>query len=485
MAEKGKRIRYYLKQLGKTDARNFASYLRTELLGNSIPMHDLFLACMEQRDWESLDLKHLHLSLFPQKPWKKKAADYLFLRLSQLQQHLHAFLAFQHFRKDKHSFHQSRLMALTERGWDQYLDSTYRQAKNALPSPSGAKNLLSQLRLEMTLNSHLSTQAVAGTDTHLPELHDALDHYYFLQKLKYATASVNAALLFGDQMEVRMVEVVLATIAKAPDNFPVVIRAYAAAYQMLEHTVRQDQRAASYFQNLQKLLYSAPEIARDEAGDLFTYAINYATLQWHAQVKGSTDLIVGLYDKMLEGQILQDEGGMPPRYYKNIVAMACKLGRLEWAQDFADAYKEKISGNTPELAVCYNQAVLSFHRGDYAGTVRLLYHRIGEFRDELFALGARIYLCRALWEQEEMDWLGRNLIAFRKYLKRTDTLVEVEKKTYLLYVSMMLRLQKAASGNPDLVRQKLQKIGIDLNLAPDTQLLRSLKAIVVLKMGNA
>ena len=51
-------------------------------------------------------------------------------------------------------------------------------------------------------------------------------------------------------------------------------------------------------------------------------------------------------------------------------------------------------------------AVLRFHQKKYRETVSLLFPEISKFEDVLYAVGARFYLCRALWELKEMDWCG-------------------------------------------------------------------------------
>ena len=77
----------------------------------------------------------------------------------------------------------------------------------------------------------------------------------------------------------------------------------------------------------------------------------------------------------------------------------CRFGEFEWVESFIETYKDKLSEDPEQLAYLYNRAVLQFHKKEYGEVIKLLYHRIQSFQKISYGIGARIYLCKALWEQ--------------------------------------------------------------------------------------
>jgi hypothetical protein len=478
--QRGKKLAYFLKQLDEAALAGLQEYLRSPLFANSNQMVEMLSACLQNMDGNNLDLEQIHTALFPSKKWDSKRSKYLQLRLAQLLNHLLDYHALLRYQEDEQARFLYRLDAAIEENWDSYIPFMYTQTRRQLPEAHGGAKAMVEMRLETRYNSYLTGIAVSGSDTHLEQVHETLDDYFLLQKLKYATASANLALGTGEYKEDPLLDLILGYVDAMPDTERgLLLKAYANARYMIRYATTQGEAAADLdFVQLKEFLAEEYPIAKAELLDLHTYALNFCTIRIHQGEASYIAETKWLYDRILERGLLLEGEKMRAGYYKNIVTIMCRFREFDWAESFVEEYREKITSDPDQLAYLYNKAVLAFHRKDFAATVRMLYHRIHEFSDVLFGIGARNYLCRALWNQSEYRWLGSNLAAFRVYLKRQRDLSETDKRIHLMYVKYFEQILNAHTTNPDRSRQKLETIRERLNESGEGAVFQSLRTIL-------
>jgi hypothetical protein len=170
--------------------------------------------------------------------------------------------------------------------------------------------------------------------------------------------------------------------------------------------------------------------------------------------------------------MLLDNGRLSPNFYTNTVMLMCRFGELEWAEKFIFQFRALIYGESrgEELAFTYNLAVLRFYQEKYQETIGLLFNEIGRFEDPLYSVGARTYLCRALWEQGDWEWLIAALHAFRQFLSRNTQLGKAEKANNLKFIQYLEKMARIKSGNPQQIREKLRKVRAQLEAEGNRQL---------------
>lgn len=481
---RGKKLAYFLDRLDEEALDALGEYLRSPYGANSPQMVRLLSAGMEFRDGKGIDLERLHAHLFPDRAWDAKRAKYLQLRLGQLLDHLLDHQAFQAFRQDEQARYRYRLDAAIAQGWDSYIPMIFTQALRKLPGLPGANRLHQELQLETRYNSYLSDIAASGTDTHLDQLHGALDDFFLLQKVKYGAAAANMALRTGPAKPDPLLDLVLAYLDQSPEAHKLPM-AYAHALRMIRGVVPDvEDKGLRHFQGLKKFFTSGPPCDKAELLDLYTYALNFCTVRIHQGQGRFISETKWLYEQVLAESILLESGRLSAIYYKNIVTIMVRFGEFDWAEDFVETYRERIASDPAGLTYLYNKAILAFHRGDYAGTIRMLYHRINEFVNLLIGLGARIYLCRALWKQGEIDWLRSNLASFRIYLKRQKEISDMDRRIYLLYVKYFEQILKAQTARPDRSRQKLERIRTRLGSSGEGKVFKSLQVILDELLGE-
>lgn len=478
--QRGKKLAFFLTKLDEAALSGLEEYLRSALFANSNQMAELLVISHRNIEGNNLNLEKIHAALFPDREWDAKRGKYLQLRLAQLLNHLLDFHALLRYQEDEQARYLYRLDAAIEQDWESYIPFMYTQARRQLPALRGASRALMEMRLETRYNSYLTGIAVSGSDTLLSQVHDTLDDFYLLQKLKYATASANLSLHSGEYNENPLLNLILDYVEALPrDEKSLLLKAYGSAWEMIRYaTTEGEDTSDHHFRQLKEYLGGDSSVANTEMLDLNNSALNFCTIRIHQGKAEYISETKWLYEQILEKELLLEGGQMRAGYYKNIVTIMCRFRELDWAKNFVEEYRDRIASDPDQLSYLYNTAVLSFHQGDFAGTVRLLYHRIHEFSDVLFGIGARNYLCRALWKQKEYQWLGSNLSAFRVFLKRQKELSETDQRIHLMYVKYFEQILNAYTTNPDRSRQKLEAIRERLSASGEGAVFQSLQSIL-------
>ena len=456
----------------------FKTYLESPLFANSAQLSQLLDLCLEYLEQGALHLEEIHGTLFPEVEWTGKREKYIQLRVAQLLDHLLDYKALGTFQLDKSARYRYRFLTGLAEDWSHYIPFLYSRASASLAKESGANRYLGLLQLETSYNTYLSKSGAVGSDTHLTQVGEALDQHFLLQKLKYGAAAENVALTGGEFKEDPLLEMVLQFLERPKDQQEDLLTAYKDALLMLRGQREGQAVASENYQHLKQILGKKSAIASAELLDLHTYALNFCTLRIY---QGDSEYIEETkwhYEQLLNTGLLLEKGRLGATYYKNIVTIMCRFGQFDWAEEFVEDYQDKITADPEKLAYLYNRAVIQFHRGNFGETVKLLYHRIQDFKDILFGIGARIYLCRSLWEQKELDWLEQSLNAFRIYLKRSPFITDSERNIYLLYVKYFVKILMAHRSTPDRAYKKLAKIAEELQNSGEGSLFQWLRKIV-------
>ena len=171
--------------------------------------------------------------------------------------------------------------------------------------------------------------------------------------------------------------------------------------------------------------------------DIFSFLLNFCIRKIN---QGEEDYLIHafeLYRLLIQSGDLLIEGQISPQQYKNVVSLACRVGKLEWAEAFMNGHKQFLADDQGGMAVQYNHAVILFHRSEFAPAIR-------EFRkliqipssDVFYGLDARIYLWKSYFEHRlelsphELDDMFRLYDSFRLYVDRNKHISQQHQKQY-------------------------------------------------------
>ena len=171
----------------------------------------------------------------------------------------------------------------------------------------------------------------------------------------------------------------------------------------------------NYFAELKTILNSYSKgFAAIINVELFKFAQNYCIGQSNRGKKMFLNELFYLYQISLENKIALVNDELSPTNFKNIVTVACNLGKLDWVEDFIANYGQKLPAEQRANSIAINTALLYWYRRKLSEAVRL-FSRV-EFDDPFYALDAKSLLLKIYFEQDEKEVLLSFCESFKMYL---------------------------------------------------------------------
>ncbi len=379
---------------------------------------------------------------------------------TQLNQKVIEFLALVEFRDSDHLQKELFMQALLRREMPiSDLKWQYgRIANRVKKEPESSERILHRLHLRRTLAEATvhdrKTRVVWQED--FTELHDLLDEYYQLEKLKLTCASLNAWHIFNhgkEAMDASPWPVQMDPAIRS--ELPPLPRAYALIISLLE---AEDPTSDPLAELLELLDAHAADFSDLEANQVYAYVLNFCIRQMNQGRHEFGHSTATLYRQLLTNGLILNQGTLPPQQFKNIVALHCRIGELDWVRGFLDQAHDLLPPEFAPQAILYNQAVLSFHLRDYTAAIQSLKNVIADLRDDVFyGIDARVYLWRSYFENlaaaslDEVDEMYRLYDSFRIYLDRNEKISLAHKTDYRNFIRLFKRM---IDLYPDLFRDR-------------------------------
>jgi hypothetical protein len=471
-SKRGQKLYYYLSRLSPKELKDLHAYFSSPLLGNSLQMARMLLTIQAEvldKGGKVIDAELFQTEFFPDQALDDNKRKYIRIRLVQFLERVLDFVAFMEYKGDTNAHHVHLLKAMHTRGWEKYFERTYQEIEAMPPKKDFGEYHLYRMRREIVRNDHLSGNASIASETNLPKTIERIDNYIIFIALKYACAAMTQKILGKIEIETKFDQIAsqYANQDSYQDNIEVV--AYTHSYRMLCAYINGEHEGDLHFDCLSEILNNPATLDRSEAYDLFSLASNYCQLQIRA---GKFEYIARLRDvyttALAKGTITNS--GIISRYtYRAIVNQMCKVGEVQWSANFVEEWKYRIGGDTDHLTYYVTKAYIHLLAKDLDKAIELLYNRIALIEDVNLSINARTYLCRAVWEKGDFQWLNSILEAFRLFLIRCKSMSKPEKLSYERYLEIFTKMCAAQLGNPDLVRKKLERLKVSIEENGETQ----------------
>lgn len=473
---KERRFYQLVEYLNEKEIDQFNIFLESPLHGNNKRLSaffEAFYAEVLQNPSPSVSPAHLFSILEPGKPFGPKEGKRINRVLNKLTTQFFQYLSL--IRSQGAPLAQSVFLIeeMIERGMVKHIPRIYQKLVDEGGTRNGRIVYQSMLEVEMLMNTWKTENAGFNTDTHLQQVLDRLDRVYLLEKLKYGCAALNETIVTKQHYETQFLGYLLEYVDQTCDEQPSVIQAYYHAYKIIQNLSVPSKQDHATYHLLKSLILSADDIEPIELSDLTTYALNYCAIQIQ---RGNTHFFLEareLNDSLINSEALLVKGLLSPKYYKNIVAVYCRFKDYDRAEEFTEAYKDRLSYDSNGAAYLFNRSVVLFHRGSYAEVSKLLYFNLNLFRDVVFGFTARVYLCKSLYETElEKGFvlLPSALEAFRVYLGRKESLDDSEKKNYKVFIRLFKSLIRHLTSPSHKVTGLLQAMKLKMQQSGEDRL---------------
>lgn len=276
------------------------------------------------------------------------------------------------------------------------------------------------------------------------ELQVLLQEFWLSKGAQLACGAANANKIFKQQSPPAPE---FSTFLKTalPQSESLLPRMYHLTFKLLE-----GEDAGDLFSELLGLLETHRNaIAEFTRNDLYSYLLNHCIRQINLGKSVFLHHAFSLYQQLLKNKDLLQDGKISPQQFKNITALASRIGHLDWVDAFIGEFQGKLSDSHHGMAIQYNQAVLLFHRRDYAQSI-VRFREIIQVanHDVFYGLDARMYLWKSYFEHlahlnaEEVDEMYRLYDAFRLYIDRNEKISALHQVQYRNFVRLFRRFMK-------------------------------------------
>ncbi len=291
---------------------------------------------------------------------------------------------------------------------------------------------------------------------HLQERNDALDLYYFCNKLRTACDMASRNKAINASYECHFIDSLLPAFENAPEwlRREPALQAYYQTLLMLR------EEEESHYQEVRRLLYDNPHVfPQEELSDLYDYVQNFCVKKVNSGQTQYYSQILGLYKEMLARELLLRDGYLTQWTYINIVTTGIRLQDLEWTEQFIRTYREHLAPEVRDNVYTYNLAALQFERRNYQQALQLL--QDVEFSDAFYHMSAKIIQLKSYYELEETEPFFSLLEASRKYIRRNRQLSDYQKQSNAAFLKLAgklynLRLQMGIGRGQRLQQQARQ-----------------------------
>ena len=172
--------------------------------------------------------------------------------------------------------------------------------------------------------------------------------------------------------------------------------------------------------------------------DIIVKCANHLIITLNA---GQTDLyplIFKTYKTAIDGDFLILDKDL----YRNIPYLACKSHEFEWALEFVEKYKDRLSEEDKESAYSFTKARTLWYAKDWEGVIRTL--RNVEYKDMAYNLLARSYILTCYYELDDYEPLDSLIKSFKVYLRRKRNVSKARKDSFYNFITALDHLMKAS-----------------------------------------
>lgn len=287
-------------------------------------------------------------------------------------------------------------------------------------------------------------------DLTLQHSSDALDAYYFLQKLQYACVMLDRQAILQGEYDTGISEAWLEHLLAREFFGEPLIRLH---YVILKALQEEDKEV--YFMEMREAIQA--EIGEGSTlRNVYLLAINYCARKIR-QGKGQyLQEALSLYHQGLERGILLDGKEISPWTFTNVVKLSLRLQQFTEIEQFIARYAERLPAQLRADALAFNQAELYYYTGR-TDEAQALLNQVS-YSDLNYYLGARVLLAKLYYEAEASKSLLSLLAAFTIFLKRNRQISSALKQTYLNFCELLFQLIRRKPEQLEALREKIQQV---------------------------
>ena len=392
--------------------------------------------------------------------WKKiyhdkKYDDIRFRKLnSDLLKLVEGFLAQQTFENNQLNQSTCLLTAVEKKSMNELFESSSRIAKRISKQQAHitADFFYYQYQIEKSKYEFNKYKFEKSTSLNVEEIGDNLDKFYIAEKLKYYSAILPQAKIATSTEDLLFFDQIINHVKK--NNYADVPSI--ALYYQIYLTISDNDNVDHYFKLRELLVKFGDQLSIPEAKSIYDMAVNYCVIKNNQGQSNFVFELFEVYKDYLENGIIDGDGELAPRHFRNVVNVATRIGKYEWTEQFINDFKDKLPEDFRNNAVSYNLARLYFFQKEYNRVIESLQEV--EYEDVTYNIGSKVFLLKIYYELDETEPLFSIMESFRVYLNRHKEIPLQRRKNYFSLIKFTKKLINLMPGN----KKELEKIKAEL-----------------------
>ncbi|HMG16901.1 MAG TPA: hypothetical protein VK590_15700 [Saprospiraceae bacterium] len=298
-----------------------------------------------------------------------------------------------------------------------------------------------EYQIEKNYYDILTHQEKRISKTNFESIVNNLDRFYLAEKLKYYCSVLSRQYQVSHEYKLLFIDEIVNHLA----NYNYLDVPSISVYYQIFLTQTDGDNEEHYFKLKNLLDANSKYFQRDEAYEIYTYALNYCIRKSNFGAVEFLKEYFETYKVLLTKDIIEfedEEHG--PWHFKNIILASLRLGEYDWTERFIKDYKDKLPEELRENAVSFNMAQLYFYKKEYGKVIKYL-HQV-EYEDLTYNLNSKAFLIQTYYELDEIEPLYSLTESFRVYLQRNNKIAAQRSRNYLNFIKFVKKLTKILPG---------------------------------------
>ncbi|MDX2278418.1 MAG: hypothetical protein NW218_02475 [Saprospiraceae bacterium] len=289
----------------------------------------------------------------------------------------------------------------------------------------------------------------------LEEISRNLDLFYWIEKLKLYSAVLSQQKTGTHQYDLDFIQEIVAHL----QVYPVESAPELAVYYYSFLTLYEPDKVEYYYKLRHLLDTYGRSMPQQEAIELFDSALHYCTGQLNKGNRVFLQEYFDVFEDAINKEVFIIQGELAPWRLNNVVGVALRLGKLEWAEAFIEAHKQYLPTETRINTYTFNLARVYRYQQKYDKVLATL--RNIEYEDIGYNLISKAMLTITYYELEEFDTLDSLLESFRVFLNRHKNIPQQTRKIYLNLIKYTRRMTRLAPTDKAGVTALIEEITLE------------------------
>jgi hypothetical protein len=448
-----------LKLLNADELSRFGRYLASPYVNEREKPRELLELCSNyfpEYDSPKLAKEKVFSRLFPQEAYTDIKMRQL---LSYTTGKLQDFLAHLQFCREEQGQEMALLQSLNEREAEKPFSQLYNTLEQQISDiRPDASNYLQQYQLLQTFNDFSEKQAQKKgrkLEVKLDAASDKLDLFYLSSKLRLYCDILNYKSIMAHPGELPLIPQLLEHVAQHDYSHAPAVQIYYHAAHCLSGA------GEEHFKQLRDLLAThAARFTQEEARSMYGMAQNYCIRKINSGEGVYLTELLNIYRSLLQSGIILEKGELSPWDFKNIVAVALRVGETDWTLKFISKHSEYIAAEHRDNAISYNMAKYYYQVKQFDKVLDLLQQVT--YNDIFYNLDSKVTLLKTYYELDETDAMLGFTDTFSTFLRRQKQVSKFHRDSYLKLIKYVKKLATTPPGN----KERLNLLEKDIDLTP-------------------